>query len=193
MGRGRLGVLGAAALAVAAVGCGSGSDGSSSAKTHDTPAAAVDLHGKHIKLSTSDAAKGERRVKLKVVSAPDRSTIALVPVYINGVGPFAFAVDTGASKSLVDLRVVHQLGLKTLGSAGRVRGVAGTATGEKVRISRWRAGSVGLPGVTIASLHLTRPDGKGLDGLLGSDVLSRYGKIALDYDHDVLLLDPKVK
>jgi hypothetical protein len=185
--------LGAAALAFAAAGCGSGSDGSSSAGAHDTTAAAVNLHGKHVKLSTKDTAKGERRVKLKVVTAPDRSTIALVPVYINGVGPFAFAVDTGASKSLVDLRVVRQLGIKTLGSAGRVRGVAGTATGQRVRISRWRAGSVGLPGVTIASLHLTRPDGKGLDGLLGSDVLSRYGKIALDYDHDVLLLDPKVR
>jgi hypothetical protein len=30
-------------------------------------------------------------------------------------------------------------------------------------------------------------------GLLGSDVLSRYGKIAIDYDKGLLILDPPVK
>ena len=30
-------------------------------------------------------------------------------------------------------------------------------------------------------------------GLLGSDVLSRYGKIAIDYDKGLLVLDPPVK
>jgi hypothetical protein len=74
-----------------------------------------------------------------------------------------------------------------------MRGVTGSSTGRKVRLTHSCASGVKLPAETIGSLSLTRPDGKGLDGLRGSDVLSRYGKIALDYDDDVLLLDPKVK
>ena len=34
---------------------------------------------------------------------------------------------------------------------------------------------------------------RGPMGLLGSDVLSRYGKIAIDYDKGLLVLDPPVK
>ncbi|HEY4896829.1 MAG TPA: hypothetical protein VII01_12140 [Solirubrobacteraceae bacterium] len=37
----------------------------------------------------------------------------------------------------------------------------------------------------------TRPHGP--IGLLGSDVLSRYGKIAVDYDKSLLILDPPIR
>jgi hypothetical protein len=39
----------------------------------------------------------------------------------------------------------------------------------------------------------TRTSLHGPVGLLGSDVLSRYGKIAIDYDRGLLVLDPPVK
>jgi hypothetical protein len=46
---------------------------------------------------------------------------------------------------------------------------------------------------SIVSLDIAGPGGNAPDGLLGSDVLSRYGRVAIDYDHDVLLLDPRLR
>ena len=63
----------------------------------------------------------------------------------------------------------------------------------------WRAGNVKLPPSMIAAIGSavaqTGATGtlRGPMGLLGSDVLSRYGKIAIDYDRGLLVLDPPVK
>jgi len=102
-----------------------------------------------------------------------------------------FALDTGASQSLIDTSLVRRLHLRVVGSRA-LHGITGAGRGQVVQITNWRAGGVRLPKDTIGSFKLLDGDA-GVAGLLGSDVLSRYGKIAVDYDHDVLLLDPKVK
>lgn len=188
----RAAVAALTAGALAAAGCGHGDPGAGTASVKAAPEAAVNFSGKHITLQTS-VAKGEQRVHIKVVSTKSRSTVALVPVYVNGRGPYAFALDTGASKSLIDTRLAHELGLKSLGKTPKLHGVAGSARGDRIRVLKWRAGGVTLHPETITSLPLAGDKGTGEAGLLGSDVLSRYGKIAIDYDHDLLLLDPRVK
>lgn len=196
MGHGRAVQRAAAAAltagALAAAGCGH-EQGTGAASAGGEQAAAVNLGGKHVTLKTAGVAKGEQRVRIKVVTTKSRSTVALVPVYVNGRGPYAFALDTGASKSLIDTRLARELGLKSLGRTPKLHGVAGSARGQRIHVVRWRAGGVGLHPETITSLPLAGENGTGEAGLLGSDVLSRYGKIAIDYDHDLLLLDPKVK
>src|SRR4051812_12690557 len=42
---------------------------------------------------------------------PDRIGRVMAPVFVNGVGPFAFVVDTGASSSVISPRVVARLRL----------------------------------------------------------------------------------
>jgi predicted aspartyl protease len=178
-------VVGAAVLA-GVLGCGSSDH-------RAKPEAAVTPQGKHVKLKTGGVPKGQRSVKLVVVTTPSHETMALVPVRINGRGPYPFAVDTGASASLIDARLAQKLSLPDEGTTGLLSGVAGSAHGTKTHLSDWSIGRVRLPAVPIASLKLAGPGGKGPMGLLGSDVLSRFGKVAVDYEHSRLILDPRLR
>jgi Aspartyl protease len=123
-----------------------------------------------------------------------------VPVYINGHGPLPFALDTGASRSLISAALARELGLPARGSAGMLEGVTGATNAQNFAVSSWRAGSVTLPASMIAAVGSATPGAPpsagtlhGPVGLLGSDVLSRYGKIAIDYDKGLLVLDPPVR
>jgi len=158
------------------------------------------------RLSTPGTPKGEQTAPIQVIATPGRDrrlTIALVPVYIDGVGPLPFALDTGASRSLISTALAARLHLPRRGSAGTLYGIAGAAQAENVMVAHWRAGRIRLPAEVIASLGQAQPAGgggssphgapRGPVGLLGSDVLSRYGKIAIDYDHGLLILDPPVR
>jgi hypothetical protein len=132
--------------------------------------------------------------------------MALVPVYIDAQGPFPFAVDTGASRSLISGRVARRIGLTPAGPAGTISGITGSAKAFPVRISSWSAGDIPLPASEIAAMSpesegAAREPSAGLRrrvvqapvGLLGSDVLSRFGKVAIDYDRSLLILDPPVR
>jgi hypothetical protein len=192
-----------ACLLAAAIASGCGSSGSHSVTSG---AAAITLNGRRVaKLSTPGTPKGEQTVHIAVIAkvSKPRAALALVPVYINGHGPLPFALDTGASRSLVALSLARRLHLPTRGAAGTVTGVTGGGRpAQNVYVSSWSAASVRLPPATIAALSSEgAPRAKagrsgrlrGPVGLLGSDVLSRYGKIAVDYDRELLILDPPVK
>ena len=140
-------------------------------------------------------------MKIEVVATsarPIRQTLALVPVFIDGHGPLPFALDTGASRSLISAALATQLQLPARGSAGMLAGVTGAASAENFAVASWRAGAIKLPPSMIAAIGSPSTGGvvaklHGPVGLLGSDVLSRYGKIAIDYDKGLLVLDPPVK
>ena len=115
-----------------------------------------------------------------------------MPVYIGSKGPYDFALDTGASVSVVDLAVVHELGLKRIAKVGGFTGIKSTTSATIVRVPRWKAGDVKLPAASIASVSLADSLGNaGLKGLLGSDVLSRYDVVTIDYRNGELRLEPK--
>ena len=153
---------------------------------------AVNPDGERIKLQTDKPAEGRKEVELTVVSTKERDTLALVPVFIGGKGPFAFALDTGASRTIMDEKAARKAGLKPGKSIGRLQGVAGSANGREVSVRSWAADEIELRPAKISTLKGLARDG-GPEGLLGSDVLSRYGRVAVDYDNDKLLLDPKLK
>src|SRR4051812_37599778 len=51
----------------------------------------------------------------------------MTPVFVNGVGPFAFMVDTGASSSVIAPRVARRLSLvPNLSSTKLLRGITGS-------------------------------------------------------------------
>ena len=84
--------FGSGLLVLVAAGCGKSAQHSAT-KT----GAVVTPSGRHLaKLSTSGTARGEQTVRIEVVATstrPTRQTLALVPVYIGGQGPFLFALD----------------------------------------------------------------------------------------------------
>jgi hypothetical protein len=127
---------------------------------------------------------------LEIVEGPDGSTLAFVVVTIGEEGPYMFALDTGASNSVIDTAVAEELGLEVVSAAQGVTGVTGSTEAVRVQVTDWRAGDVDLGARPIIALDLSHPGSHGLQGLLGSDVLSEFGAITVDYATGVLRLRP---
>jgi predicted aspartyl protease len=130
-------------------------------------------------------------VPLRVLEAPG-ATLALVPVTIAGQGPYLFALDTGASSTVLDTTIADELGLQRTGEQREVSGVIGQQRVELVHVEQWQLGDVDLGATDIALLDLPSPTrGDGLQGLLGSDVLSNFDYVVVDYDDRRLGLAPR--
>ncbi|MEU9734844.1 retropepsin-like aspartic protease [Streptomyces sp. NPDC048002] len=128
----------------------------------------------------------EGEVPLRVVEQGGR-TLAFVPVSIEGQGPFSFALDTGASTSVVDDDVADRVGLERTGERRPVSGVIGSGEVPVARVDRWEVGEIRLDPGEVTVIDLGTPGGgRGIQGLLGSDVLSDFGSITVDYDEGVL-------
>jgi predicted aspartyl protease len=192
-GLGRAGAL-MGAIAVAFAGCGGG-DGhkspvarsaTSAAKKGETATGAIKEQTK------TSAGSSERTVRIKVVHGSGGSVLAAVPVFIEGRGPFAFILDTGASQSAIDRKLARKLRLPKTGAKGQIQGVGGSAQAEEVVIKDWKADKVPLRPLAGVSLGMAAGDSRaGVGGLLGSDVLSGFDSVAIDYQKQTVTLRPK--
>jgi aspartyl protease len=131
---------------------------------------------------------GQLDVAIKVVKH-GKQVIALVPVTINGHGPYTFALDTGASQSLVDSQVARELRVKPTGASHKVAGINNVTSVRSIPVAHWSVGKVRLPATTIVEENLPfgNADG-GVQGLLGSDMLSQFDIVTIDYANSVLRL-----
>jgi predicted aspartyl protease len=119
---------------------------------------------------------------VRILRGAQGSVTVLMPVTINGQGPFTFALDTGAATSLVDTAVAAQAGLSTTGTVQTISGVGGVEQAVPVRIQSWSSGPITLPAITASAAQLpTTRRGGGLQGLVGSDVWNTIGGFTLDY------------
>lgn len=126
---------------------------------------------------------------VKVQRDASGSTIVVASVLIDGHGPFSLAVDTGASVSILDRSVAQAAGLPQVGSPEPVAGVGGSQSAIPVQVNSWSIGKIALPAMRIAMLSL--PDAQktnGIAGLLGSDALSRFGVVQIDYSNSTLVV-----
>lgn len=115
--------------------------------------------------------------------------IALVPVTINGKGPYTFALDTGASQSLVDAAVAKELGVAQTGERRPVAGITEVTKVRTIKVASWSVGKVKLPPTTIVEANLPFGNAdRGVQGLLGSDMLSAFDVVTIDYENEVLRL-----
>lgn len=131
--------------------------------------------------------RGGTKVHMRVVNGPHGATLALVPVTIDGHGPYVFALDTGAAKSAIDSKTARRLHLRQVGTSHRVEGISGSAQAKIVAVDAWRLGTIRLRSDRIGSLDLFGGH-NGPVGLLGSDVLSRFSSVCVDYDSATLRL-----
>jgi aspartyl protease len=123
---------------------------------------------------------------IKVVHGSGHATAVLPPVTIHGKGPFFFMLDTGASTSLIDPSLVKQFGLPQAGRAHTISGIGGVQQATPMTVSNWHTGPIRLPTATIVGATIPHERGSGLDGLLGSDIWSSFGKFTLDYSNGTL-------
>ena len=125
---------------------------------------------------------------LHVVRSPDGEVAAIAIVTVRD-RKVPFIVDTGAASSVIDLKAAEKLGFRPIGKAHQVRGVGGKSRALPILIDRWSLGPVPLPKLRIETANLSKQTKSGAPiGLLGSDVLSRFKSITLDFGREQLQL-----
>jgi hypothetical protein len=139
--------------------------------------------------NVAERPRGPTTVPLRVITGTGGQTVAIVAVHIGSSGPFSFVLDTGASSSVVSTQVAKELGLATARTIGPVSGVGGVISrAQTTDVTQWRIGNVALPPTELVMIDF--PGRSGPDGLLGSDVLSQFGTVNVDFARGVLLLNP---
>ncbi len=92
---------------------------------------------------------------------------------------YLFQVDTGASSSAVTSGAAAALGLTPSGAPQSVDTIGCRTSVREAELSGWRVGRVALPstrvGIVNNSLSHEKIAGMRVSGLLGSDVLARFG------------------
>jgi|CZKC01.1.fsa_nt_gi predicted aspartyl protease len=128
--------------------------------------------------------------KLAMPSKP----LILVPVFVNGRGPFQFVLDTGASRTTLSFDLARKLGIVAIGDR------SGTGAGGQVRMLSATVDSltVGKASLSDAPVsvggflgNFSSVVGMKLDGIVGNDFLSQF-EVTIDYLHGALDLKPLV-
>lgn len=137
----------------------------------------------------SDSASAETPFEL---AGPGGAAL-VVPVFLNGQGPFRFVLDTGATFTCVDRSLADRLSLP---DAPGVLGAGATAQSsgqmQIVEIDSLRLGSARAEELLGCEIDLAHTSDVGLeiDGLLGLNFLRSF-RVTLDFERSVLLLqDP---
>jgi hypothetical protein len=113
------------------------------------------------------------------VSAVSGGQLVTVGVCIGSQGPYAFVVDTGSTRSIIDSSLATALHLGGAGSVA-LSGSGCATTGNLVHVPTLHLRNVIIEPQTMVSTSLTDWAGKSVDGVLGSDVFGRFGALKLD-------------
>jgi hypothetical protein len=181
-------VVGFVAVAVAIAACG-GTSSPAANNVHVEPEATFALppvtlgcHG------ATSLPGGGTRVPLKV-STQEGQVAEAVNICIDGKGPFPFVLDSGAGESTIDAHLAKRLQLPSDGASSKFAGVGCTGTAQPVSVNRWSVEGLDLAQQQLTAATLPGIGGKGEpDGLLGSDVLSRFGSVRVDFQAGELLV-----
>jgi predicted aspartyl protease len=115
-----------------------------------------------------------------------RDSLIVVPVFVNGHGPYRFLLDTGATHSIVSREVADQLGIPILEVQSLI--TAGGSVPVTVRtVEIVQIGDVRIPQAHIAVSDAGLLRQLRLDGIIGADYLKDY-KISIDYAHKLLTI-----
>jgi hypothetical protein len=113
----------------------------------------------------------------------------VVPVTINGSGPYDFLLDTGSTQTMLDQKLADELALRRGGEITILRPrssmMAAAAYAESLSIA-----DATVAGKDLALLIDPAPLGlpRGVRGVLGEDFLQRFD-VLIDYRHLVLRLE----
>jgi predicted aspartyl protease len=134
----------------------------------------------------ADSAAGEVAFEL---AGPGGAAL-LVPVHINGRGPYQFVLDTGATITCVDEGLAASLALPEVsGVIGTASGVGGQGGVQLVSLDSLRMGAVAVHELHACVVSLEHLGGMGLDldGLVGLNVLTEF-HVTLDFERNILTL-----
>lgn len=141
----------------------------------------------------TDGVGGSTWTKVAFRLAGGAQPLILLPVQVNGRGPFEFILDTGAGTSLLSPELAQELKIELTGSQ------EGHTAGGKVTVSLAQVDTFALGGailnkvdVAIADLsHIGLTVGAKIDGDLGYNFFKHF-RMMIDYGKGELRLeDPK--
>ncbi len=139
--------------------------------------------------SPADLESGE--VPFRLVGPGEAALV--VPVELNGTGPYDFVLDTGATLTCVDDSLAEELDLpEREGVQGVGAGVGGSGRMRLVTLDSVRVGSAAAFDLMGCALNLEsiRATGIEMRGLLGLNFLKSF-HVVLDFERNVLTLsDP---
>ena len=134
-----------------------------------------------------------KSARVKFHLAGGAQPLILVPVQVNGQGPFEFILDTGAGTSLLSSDLAKKLDIKVLGSK------QGQSAGGAVSVSLAKIDSLGVGETSLEDIdvgivdlsHIGKTIGAKVDGDLGYNFLKHF-RILIDYRAcQIDLDDPK--
>jgi predicted aspartyl protease len=133
-----------------------------------------------------DSAAGEVPFEL---TGPGGAAL-VVPVHVNGEGPFDFVLDTGATLICLDQGLVERLGVPMDGRRRGVgAGIEGTGRIQLVGLDSVRVGAARANELSACVLDLAHTQALGIefDGLIGLNFLREF-RVTLDFGRNVLIL-----
>ncbi|MGA2352387.1 MAG: retropepsin-like aspartic protease, partial [Terracidiphilus sp.] len=112
--------------------------------------------------------------------------LIVVQTTVNGVGPFSFLLDTGATHTVIDPDLARQLQASVIGEASLTT-VSDVRNDRLVRLKQVRVGDseVSELGAIIDKLDDVKLKAPGIRGVLGEDFLSNFDFL-IDYKARIL-------
>jgi predicted aspartyl protease len=111
----------------------------------------------------------------------DRIGRIVIPIMVNGHGPFQFVLDTGANATVISPHLAATLGLSVDATLSVVmNGVTGTTTVPTVKIEQIETRGLQMQGQRLA---VSDASGVGTDGVLGVDAL-KDRSVVVNFNED---------
>lgn len=135
----------------------------------------------------SETSPGEVRFEM---AAPNDAAI-IVPVKINGKGPYKFVLDTGATFTCIDNKLVEELKLpEWKGQFGVAVLTPGEGSVRLVSIDSIEVGEAKATKLQACTIDLQQMQKMGLDakGLVGLNFLKSY-RMSIDFERRTLKLE----
>jgi len=142
-------------------------------------------------MATTDLSSGSTKVKFRLAGGVQ--PLILLPVEVNGEGPFEFILDTGAGTSLLSAELGKKLDVKIL-SSREGQSAGGAVSVSLAKLKSLAVSSLKLEDVDVGVVdlsHIGKTVGAKIDGDLGYNFLKHF-RITLDYRANELRFeDPK--
>jgi predicted aspartyl protease len=139
----------------------------------------------------TDTKPGDVRFNL----APPNGAAILVPVKINGQGPYTFVLDTGATFTCIDRKLVEQLRLpEARGQFGVGVVVPTEASAKLVDVKSIEVGNASANDLKACVIDFQNFQSSGLDahGLLGLNFLKSY-RVTIDFTQNIVHFEKTAK
>lgn len=120
--------------------------------------------------SFSIALNAESIIKFKVING----CLVVVPVSIDGKGPFDFMIDTGSDGTAIDLDLVKELGVKPTSTGILITAAAAKEVSAGYPLHHVQLGSQMVPEVKALAMDSASLKLRKIRGVVGQDLLAQF-------------------